>query len=57
MISLYFFIVVGKMNERFVILLNDAKDRGFEMWEHKLKNCLLKTAARRLDDLFIVFLL
>ena len=27
------------------------------MWEHKLKNRLLKTAARRLDDFFIFFLI
>ena len=26
------------------------------MWEHKLKNCILKTAARTLDDFFIFFI-
>ena len=31
------------------------KDRGFNMWEHKLKNCLLKTAAKRLDSFYIFF--
>ena len=31
------------------------KDREFNMREYKLKNCLLKTVAKKLDYFFIYF--